>query len=153
MRGRRRRDDRRCARPRAIPARAAWIALGALAGCAAPLKPDEPKAVVALAIHPYETHEQCAHLAPDDRLEYAFEATEPIAFDIRYHEGSVVVAPIVRESTRGDAGVFVARVTADFASSGRRVGARGRFSTTDSGCGPPRAKDPVPGAPHRWGSV
>ncbi len=102
------------ARGRAIPARAAWIALGALAGCAAPLKPDEPKAVVALAIHPYETHEQCAHLAPDDRLEYAFEATEPVAFDIRYHEGSVVVAPIVRESTRGDAGVFVARITRDY---------------------------------------
>ncbi len=99
---------------RAIPAMAAWIALGALAGCAAPLKPDEPKAVVALAIHPYETHEQCAHLAPDDRLEYAFEATEPVAFDIRYHEGSVVVAPIVRESTRGDTGVFVARITRDY---------------------------------------
>lgn len=101
-------------RGRVIPAMAAWIALGALGGCAAPLKPDEPKAVVALAIHPYETHEQCAHLAPDDRLEYAFEATEPVAFDIRYHEGSVVVAPIVRESTRGDAGVFVARITRDY---------------------------------------
>jgi hypothetical protein len=89
-------------------------ALVALAGCTAQIKPDEPKSVVALAIHPYETHEQCARLAPEDRLEYAFEATEPVSFDLRYREGRAVVAPIARESTRADAGVFIAQVARDY---------------------------------------
>lgn len=98
----------------AVRALAVPLALAALAGCAAQIKPDAPISVAALAIRPYETHEQCARLVPEDRLEYAFEATEPVSFDIRYREGSAVVAPIARESTRTDAGVFIAQITRDY---------------------------------------
>lgn len=86
----------------------------ALDGCAAPIKLDEPKSVSALVIHPYETHEQCARLVPDDHLEYTFETTERVNFDIRYREGSAVIAPIARESVRADAGVFIARIAHDY---------------------------------------
>ncbi len=99
---------------RAVHALAVPVALAVLAGCAAQIKPGEPKSVVALAIHPYETHAQCARLVPDDRLDYSFEATEPVSFDIRYREGSAVVAPIARESTRADAGVFIAQIARDY---------------------------------------
>ncbi len=53
-------------------------------------------------------------LSPADRLEYAFEASEPVDFDLRYDEGSVVVAPMVRDRSLADAGVFVARIARDY---------------------------------------
>jgi hypothetical protein len=102
------------AKPRGWRALGTLLACAALAGCAPPIKPDEPQSVTAFAIHPYETHEQCAHLAPNDRLEYAFEATERVNFDIRYREGGAVVAPIARESVRADAGVFIAQIARDY---------------------------------------
>ncbi len=99
---------------RAVHARAACVALAALAGCAAPINPDEPKAVAALAVAPYEIHEECVRLVPGDRLEYTFEATERVNFEIRYREGDAVVAPIARDSTRADAGVFIAQLARDY---------------------------------------
>lgn len=86
----------------------AALALAAMAGCAAPLARDQPRSITGLTILPYERHRECARLGADDRLEYAFETTEPVAFEIRYFEGSAAVSPIVRENTRGYAGVFVA---------------------------------------------
>jgi len=48
------------------------------------------------------------HLAAGDRVEFAFESTEPVDFDVHYHDGKLVVMPLVREKTRADAGVFAA---------------------------------------------
>jgi hypothetical protein len=62
----------------------------------------------------FASHDECVRLAPGDRLEYAFEASEPIAFEIRYRERNAAVAPVVRERSRGDAGVFVARLDRDY---------------------------------------
>lgn len=92
----------------------AALALAATAGCATPLAPDQPRSIAALTILPYERHRECVRLAADDRLEYAFETTEPVAFEIRYFEGSAAVSPIVRDSTRGYAGVFVATDTREY---------------------------------------
>jgi hypothetical protein len=92
----------------------AAIAFAAMAGCAAPLAPDQPRSITGLTILPYERHRECARLAADDRLEYAFETTEPVAFEIRYFEGSAAVSPIVRDSTRADAGVFVATESREY---------------------------------------
>lgn len=95
--------------PRAT--RAAALAACALAGCAeAPLTADAPKSVVAMVLTPYEIREDCVRLAAGDRLEYAFEATEPVAFEIRYREGGAAIAPVARDATRADAGVLPARL-------------------------------------------
>jgi hypothetical protein len=94
---------------------AALSALPLLAGCgAAPVTADEPKSVRGHPLPPYASHDECVRLAPGDRLEYAFEASAPVAFDIRYREGAAVVAPVVREQSRTDAGVFVARIARDY---------------------------------------
>jgi hypothetical protein len=94
---------------------AALSALPLLTGCAAtPVTADAPKSVAGLPLPPYESHDECVRLAPGDRLEYAFEASEPVAFDIRYREGAAVVAPIVREQSRTDAGVFIARIAREY---------------------------------------
>jgi hypothetical protein len=93
---------------------AACCALALVAGCATRLTADGPKAVAAHPLPPFASHDECARLSPGDRLEYAFEASEPVAFEIRYREGTAVVAPVVRERSRGDAGMFVARLARDY---------------------------------------
>jgi hypothetical protein len=94
---------------------AALSALPLLAGCGvAPVTADAPKSVAGYPLPPYQSHDECVRLAPGDRLEYAFEASEPLAFDIRYREGAAVVAPVVREPSRMDAGMFVARIARDY---------------------------------------
>ena len=97
-------------------ARSGALALAALAaGCAsAPLTLEEPRAVSRMPIAPYEAREECVRLAQGDRLEYRFVASEPVAFEIHYREGFAVLAPVVRDASLGDAGVFVAALARDY---------------------------------------
>jgi hypothetical protein len=87
------------------------LALAAMAltlgACAEnPLVSGQPKVVEKVPIAPYAIHEDCADLAPGDRLDYRFATTEPVAFNIHYHDGNAVVMPISREGATSDAGVF-----------------------------------------------
>ena len=41
-----------------------------------------------------------------DRVEWRYSARHPVAFNIHYHEGKVVVSPIVRDSALSGEGVF-----------------------------------------------
>jgi hypothetical protein len=79
----------------------------ALCACTtATVTADAPKSVRAHPIPPYEWLEECLHLKPGDRVEFTFDSTEPVDFNIHYHEGSAVVMPVVRDKTRADAGVY-----------------------------------------------
>ena len=53
-------------------------------------------------------------LEPGDRVEYAFESSEPVDFNVHYHEGKTVVMPVVRERTREDAGIYAAQIAHDY---------------------------------------
>lgn len=103
--------------PRRHPATgalAACCALALSAGCTTRLTADGPKTVAAHPLPSFASHDECVRLSPGDRLDYAFEASEPIAFEIRYREGNAAVAPVVRERSRGDAGVLVARLAREY---------------------------------------
>ena len=87
------------------------LAGAALAGCAAkPLAFGEAKTVAKHDIAPYGIHEDCADLAPGDRLDYRFESTTPVKFNIHYHEGNMVLMPITRDDVTSDSGVFAPRI-------------------------------------------
>ncbi len=88
----------------------AALAVAVAACTTAPLTLDEPATATAMPLPPWESRELCVRLADGDRLEYTFEATEPVAFEIRYHDGASVVAPLVRDPTRADAGLFLAQL-------------------------------------------
>ena len=80
----------------------------ALAGCAAaPMVAGDSKTVPRQIIAPYEVHEDCADLALGDRLDYQFESSDLVTFNIHYHDGSLIVMPITRERVTSDAGLFV----------------------------------------------
>jgi len=99
--------------PRALCALAAGVL--ALWGCTAPLvTADSPKIVNGYEIRPNEWHEECLRLKPGDRVDYTFESTEPVEFNIHFHEGAAVVMPVVRENSRGDAGVFAPPLAHDY---------------------------------------
>lgn len=82
------------------------VALPLCACTSAPVTADAPKTVSGHPLPPYEWLEECLQLVPGDRVEFTFESTEPVDFNIHYHAGSAVVMPIVREKTRADAGVY-----------------------------------------------
>jgi hypothetical protein len=85
----------------------AALCMPALWACAGhPIVAGEPKVVSKLEIAPYAAHEECANLAPGDRLDYRFESTEPLAFNIHYHDANLIVMPITRENVVSDAGLF-----------------------------------------------
>lgn len=88
-----------------------------LGGCAQqPIVAGQPRlGYVELA--PYATHEDCADLVAGDRLDYRFESTEPITFMIYYRDGGASIAPINRDKTLSEAGVFAARIAARYCLS------------------------------------
>ncbi|HET7198478.1 MAG TPA: hypothetical protein VFI86_07415 [Burkholderiales bacterium] len=93
---------------------ARWSALAAigavvLAACAgrvlvAGMERDAPRVVVA----PYQSHELCARLAANERLDYRFTSSAPVAFSIAYREGSVVLMPVVQDHATSGSGIYEA---------------------------------------------
>lgn len=91
------------------------VAAMALCGCASTLTAtDGPKVVKARPVPSYQAHEECFKLGAGDRVDYGFESSEPVDFNIHYHEGQAVLMPISREKSRGDSGVYVARIAQDY---------------------------------------
>ena len=76
--------------------------------------PGQPRVVDRVVIAPYDAHEQCMALAAGDRLDYRFDSSAPLDFDIRYRQANAVLSPIVREHSRSDSGIFEAHEPARY---------------------------------------
>ena len=55
---------------------------------------------------PYKTAQLLGALLPGDRLDYRFEATQPVRFALQYRNAGAVVEPLVREASTGDGAVY-----------------------------------------------
>ena len=83
----------------------------ALVACATePLTAGVPREADQVVIAPYAHHEECVRLAAGDRLEWRYESSAPLAFDLRYREDNTELAPVVREHSTADNGIFEARI-------------------------------------------
>lgn len=80
----------------------------------APIAPDDLKVIRGQALAPFAIHEECLRLEPGDRTDFTFESSEPVDFNVHYHEGKTIVMPLVREKTRGDAAVFAPALAQDY---------------------------------------
>ena len=89
------------------------LAFAAGACTTSPADPDQ-RSAEEIAINPYAVHEACFPLAEGDRLDWRFEAREPVDFNVHYHDGPMILMPITREKSRGDAGIFPVLVTHDY---------------------------------------
>jgi hypothetical protein len=99
-----------------VPLRCAAVLLAlTLAGCATPsLAPGEPRTVDRVVIAPYESHDQCMHLVRGDRVDWRYQSSEPLAFNIHYRDGNADLSPVVRERSTSDAGTFEAQFDEDY---------------------------------------
>ncbi len=66
---------------------------------------------------PYARHEACVAMKTGDRLDWRYESTTPIAFEIHYPEGNAVVASVVRTDSMGDNDTFEARLDANYCAT------------------------------------
>jgi hypothetical protein len=82
------------------------LAVAGLVGCATPPAPGAWHERRQQPLRPAELHEACVRMQPGDRLEYAFAAQRAIDFDIHFHEGKAIVAPVTRENVTSIEGAF-----------------------------------------------
>lgn len=110
------RSDRGAGRPARLAMPFAALAAAFLVvGCGPkPTESADAKAVRDHALAPYAMHEECLRMASGERVEYYFTSTEPVDFNIHYHDAGAVLMPIVRDKTRDDSGVFAPRIAADY---------------------------------------
>ena len=92
----------------------AALAVAAAACTTAPVVPGVPRDVARVVIAPYESHDECMRLALGDRLDWRYESSEPVAFNIQYRENQAVLSPVVREHSTTDSGTFEARLAQDY---------------------------------------
>ena len=86
-----------------------------LASCTTPpLAPGVPHVVDRVPIAPYAAHEACLDLDVGDRLDYRFQSSIPVDFEVRYREANATVSPIVRPHSTGDSDIFEVRVAARY---------------------------------------
>lgn len=91
------------------------IIAAALSACAGPaIVAGEPHVVPRAVIAPYAMQEECARLGAGDRLDYRYESSAPVDFDLHYHEDDAILAPVVRERSTSDSGTFEAHVARDY---------------------------------------
>jgi hypothetical protein len=91
------------------------VAVLTLCGCATTLTMGSaPKVVRDFPLPSYQIHEECLALKAGDRVEFIFESTEPVDFNIHYHEGEAVVMPLSREKARDYAGIYAATLAHDY---------------------------------------
>ena len=84
-----------------------------VASCATTLGGDA-RSTDRLSIAPYDAHDECFDLRVGDRLDYRFESSAPIDFELRYREANVVVSPTARPRSTGDSAIFEVRVPARY---------------------------------------
>jgi len=90
------------------------LAALALAGCAATMGAGQAKVVHEHPLPSYQIYEECFRLDDGDRVEFRFESTEPVDYNLHYHEGNAVVMPMSSEKSTEHAGVYLATLAEDY---------------------------------------
>ncbi|MCC6193859.1 MAG: hypothetical protein IT518_05255 [Burkholderiales bacterium] len=85
--------------------RAALVAFAVTACATDTFTAGEPRALHGVPVAPYEFHEECASLVAGDRIDYRFESTLPVHFEIYYRDGLAHVAPVSRDEATAGSGI------------------------------------------------
>jgi hypothetical protein len=84
-----------------------WIAM--TAGCAsAPGRLLAPKMVSGFELAPYAAIEECIALEPGERIAYRFDARQPVAFNVNFHDSNAVIMQVSSDGTTSESGDFTA---------------------------------------------
>lgn len=66
------------------------------------------KEVISETLKPTGIHEDCVELSPGQSIEYSFDSSKPLNFNIHYHEDSGIFYPLQRDNTLHEGGRFQA---------------------------------------------
>jgi hypothetical protein len=70
------------------------------AGCASePDRLSAPKVATGIELAPFAIHEQCFALESGERVAYRFTATQPVAFNVHFHEGIATIVTVDVKTT------------------------------------------------------
>jgi hypothetical protein len=97
----------------------------ALAGSTAATVSTAASEVFDRELRPGGFDEVCVRLARDEAIDYRFEATAPVEFNIHYHRGRDVFYPVRQAQVRGAAAQFRAPAADDFCLMWENPGAAG----------------------------
>lgn len=75
-----------------------------------------PRSAERVAIAPYASHAQCVDMQRGDRLDWRFDASVALDFDIHYRAGNARLAPVVRNA-QTDTGTFEAHEPANYCAT------------------------------------
>jgi hypothetical protein len=79
------------------------------AGCASePDRLSAPMVATGIELAPFAIHEQCFALSSGERVAYQFTATQPVAFNVHFREGTATIVPIDVKTTREESDAFAA---------------------------------------------
>ncbi|MEP7208542.1 MAG: hypothetical protein ABI920_16510 [Casimicrobiaceae bacterium] len=78
-----------------------------VAGCVTkPPPPGEFRVVKGHGMSAFAVHEECMRVSAGDRIEYVFESTEPLHFDIHFRAGGATLLPLSQDGVREGAAVY-----------------------------------------------
>ncbi|MGO9612531.1 MAG: hypothetical protein ACLPX5_05815 [Dissulfurispiraceae bacterium] len=60
----------------------------------------------AVTINPSRSHEECFELSPSEVLHYSFKASEPVNFNIHYHEEEKITFSVTQDNIAVTEGKF-----------------------------------------------
>ena len=66
----------------------------------------QPGASEQLTLLPSELHEVCFDIAPPIKLEYDFQTSHPVQFNLHYHDEDNVLFPVPEQLTRTEQATF-----------------------------------------------
>ena len=107
---------------------AATLCLAIAAGCAtAPAPPASANRPFNLELPAGKDAEECFALAAAERVEYRFEATAAVDFNLHTHRGSEVVTPVDVKRTRAQAGTYTSPRAEEYCLMWTNTGATPAF--------------------------
>ena len=83
------------------------------AGAAAPV-PEAKTSAKPVAIKSGKAYEKCMLLNAAQTLEYQFDASAKVNFNLHYHKGEAVYYPLKTDRTLGETGSYEAQVREEF---------------------------------------
>lgn len=86
------------------------VVVAACASVAAPLLVKPLKLQIASG----KAVEECLSLDAGDRLEWRFDATARVDFNLHFHRGREVVTPVETRNTQQQSGVYIATLREDY---------------------------------------
>ncbi len=75
---------------------------------------NQPPEFKTTTLAPKRIHEECLELSAGQTVRYVFDSSQPVAFNIHYHQGDEVTYPVKHQEISKATDKFVAPIAQDY---------------------------------------